>query len=243
MKSTDSQSWRARRRKCLCFEGSRPSSDGPAETGSEGLSRGLIGREPQGDNRGAEPPSGGEGAILAPSERELLGFILRYGCTELKFETDSEFYDPNGAQTVAEFIDAALAGDNLQFSNPAFQSAYETYFELYDEGLDQDAIVRNLLDGENRTVAGVVADLATEKYELTVHNFSDALTTTDSWLVTYVPRAILAYHDKRLQAQQNRINRELATAGPSEATKLLEELQSINALKKTINIKLGRIKK
>ena len=84
---------------------------------------------------------------------------------------------------------------------------------------------------------------ATEKYELTVHNFSDALTTTDSWLVTYVPRAILAYHDKRLQAQQADINRRLAQATPEEATQLLTELSSINALKKTINIKLGRIKK
>ena len=103
--------------------------------------------------------------------------------------------------------------------------------------------MRSLLNGEDRTVAGVVADLAEEKYELTVHNFSDALTTTDSWLVTYVPRAILAYHDKRLQAKQADINRRLAQATPEEANQLLSELSSVNALKKTINIKLGRIKK
>lgn len=35
------------------------SSDRTAEAGSEGLSRGLIGREPQGDSRGAEPLSNG----------------------------------------------------------------------------------------------------------------------------------------------------------------------------------------
>ena len=183
------------------------------------------------------------GNIMEPSERELLGFILRHGRTELKFETDSEFYDPEGAQTVAEFIDAALAGDNVEFSIPAFQAAYNAYFGLYDQGLDQDGIVRALLNGEDRTVAAVVADLATEKYELTVHNFSDALTTTDSWLVNFVPRAILAYHDKRLQVKQAEINRRLASASPEEANRLLTELGSINALKKTINIKLGRIKK
>ena len=136
-----------------------------------------------------------------------------------------------------------LCGDSAAFSNPAFQAAYNAYFALYDEGLDQDSIVRSLLNGEDRTVAGVVADLATEKYELTVHNFSDALTTTDSWLVTYVPRAILAYHDKRLQAKQADINRRLVQASPEEATQLLTELSSVNSLKKTINIKLGRIKK
>ena len=48
----------------------------------------------------------------------------------------------------------------------------------------------------------MTADLATEKYELTVHNFSEALTTTDSWLVNYVPKAILVYHDKRISARQ-----------------------------------------
>ena len=35
------------------------SSERTAEAGSEGLSRGLIGREPQGDSRGAEPLSNG----------------------------------------------------------------------------------------------------------------------------------------------------------------------------------------
>ena len=184
-----------------------------------------------------------EERIMEPSERELLGFILRYGCSELKFETDSEFYNPDGSQTVAEFIDAALSADNITFSNAGYEAAYNAYFGLYDQGLDQDAIVRSLMDGENRTVASVAADLATEKYELTVHNFSDALTTTDSWLVTYVPRAILAFHDKRLQSRQAEINRKLATASPEEVNALLEELQSLNALKKTINVKLGRIKK
>jgi len=61
--------------------------------------------------------------------------------------------------------------------------------------------------------------------------------------VTYVPRAILAFHDKRLQSRQAEINRKLATASPEEVNGLLEELQSLNALKKTINVKLGRIKK
>jgi len=184
-----------------------------------------------------------EERIMEPSERELLGFILRYGCSELKFETDSEFYNPDGSQTVAEFIDAALSADNITFSNAGYEATYNAYFGLYDQGLEQDAILRSLMDGENRTVASVAADLATEKYELTVHNFSDALTTTDSWLVTYVPRAILAFHDKRLQSRQAEINRKLATASPEEVNALLEELQSLNALKKTINVKLGRIKK
>ena len=185
-----------------------------------------------------------EDKILAPSERELLGFILRYGRSALQFETDSEFYDPEGTQTVADFIDAALSGDDIHFANKAYEDTYNAYFGLYDQGLEQDAIVLALLNGEDRTVAAVAAELSSEKYELTVHNFTDALTTTDSWLVTYVPKAILVYHDKRLSAQQAEISRKLKTGvSTAEAVELMTRLTRLNEIKKTINIKLGRLKK
>lgn len=183
--------------------------------------------------------------ILEPSERELLRFILQYGRTPLQFASDSDFYDEEGAQTVAEFIDAALAADDIHFANPGYEATYQVYFQYYDQGLEQDAIVRNLLNGENREIATVAADLATEKYELTVHNFSEALTTTDSWLVNYVPKAILVYHDKCLSARQQDIKQELNSPGlsPEEITSLLGQLTKLNEFKKNINIKLGRIKK
>ena len=184
-----------------------------------------------------------ENEILEPSERELLGFILQYGCTPLQFESDSEFYAPEGAQSVAEFIDAALAGDDIHFANKAYDNTYEAYFQLYDQGKSQDEIVLALLNGEDRTVAGVTAALSTRKYELSVHNFTEALTTTDSWLVTFVPRSILAYHDKRLQVQQEELKAKLDQAGPEDQLDILARLSRINEIKKTINIKLGRLKK
>ncbi len=184
-----------------------------------------------------------ENEILEPSERELLGFILQYGCTPLQFESDSEFYAPEGAQTVAEFIDAALAGDNIHFANQAYGRTYDAYFRLYDEGKAQDDIILSLLNAEDRTVAGVAAALSTRKYELTVHNFTEALTTVDSWLVNYVPRAILAFHDKRLQVQQEELKARMDQASPEDQIELLARLSRINEIKKTINIKLGRLKK
>ena len=181
--------------------------------------------------------------ITGPSEKELLGFIVRYGRDTLNFETDSEFYSPDSVQTVAEFIDDALAADDTVFTNPAYQAAYEAYFELYDKGIGQDDIVLTLLNGENREIAAVVADLATEKYEITVHNFSDALTTHDSWLTTFVPRAILAYHEKRITLMQNDLMRRLTTATPEEQTDIMARLGKLTQMKKTINLKLGREKK
>ena len=181
--------------------------------------------------------------ITGPSERELLGFIVRYGRDNLNFETDSEFYSPDSVQTVAEFIDDALAADETVFVSPAFQAVYDAYFQLYDQGMDQDGIVRTLLNGENREIAAVVADLATEKYEITVNNFSNALTTRDSWLTTFVPRAILAYHEKRVTLMQNELMRRLADATPQEQTDIMARLGKLSQMKKTINLKLGREKK
>ncbi len=180
--------------------------------------------------------------LLAPSERELLGFILTDGCTPLSFETDSEFYDPAGTQTVAEFIDDALAADGIDFANEAYRLTYEAFFSLYTTGKSQDEIVRTLLDGPDRTVAAVTADLAEEKYHLSVENFSAALTVRSTWLVTFVPRAILAYNDKRLDNTRNRLTAELKDASPDRQVEIMAELGQINAMKKKINIKLGRLK-
>ena len=180
--------------------------------------------------------------VLAPSERELLGFVLTDGRTPLVFESDSEFYDPEGAQSVAEFIDGALSGDGIAFANDAYRNTFEAYFALYDEGKDQDTIVRDLLNGADDTVRFVVSQLSDVKYELTVKNFQAALTTRDSWLANFVPKAILAYHLKRLQWERTVLTRELAAAGTERQREIFSALENINELNKIINIKLGRLK-
>ena len=222
------------------FPGANKMADAPENEHS--LSA-IAAEGPSTNNPGAAGMTREE-RILEPSERELLGFVLRYGRTPLKFETDSEFYDAENVQTVAEFIDAALAGDNTHFANKAYENAYEAYFALYDKGMEQDAIVMALLNGEDRNVAAVTAQLSTDKYELTVHNFSDALTTTDSWLVNFVPRAILVYHDKCITARQQELSRQLKTASSAaEISGIMQKLGKLNEIKKNINIKLGRLKK
>ena len=179
--------------------------------------------------------------MLAPSERELLGFILTDGSTPLVFESDSEFYSES-PQTVAEFIDAALAGDGIVFANDAYQRTYEAYFALYDAGKEQDEIVRDLLNGADDAVRFVASQLSDDKYALTVKHFREALTTRESWLTNFVPKAILAYHIKRLQSEQAVLTRELAAAGLNRQREIFSALERINEFKKTINIKLGRLK-
>ena len=182
-----------------------------------------------------------EDPIVAPSERELLSFILRDGTTPLRFESDSEFYAGDEPPTVAEFIDAAL--DGVPFVNTLYRLVYDAYFVCYDEGLSQEQAVKRLLDGEDRTVATVAAELSEERYALTVTDFAKAMTTHESWLVSYVPRAILVYQDKKMQSKIRALTRKLAKAAPADQEDLLREIERTNAVKRKINIRLGRERK
>ena len=179
---------------------------------------------------------------LAPAERELLSFILSYGTEELDFESDSDYYSgsEDDKPTVADFIRASLEADGIAFSNKAFRDTYDAYMKEYDEGYGQDEIVRMLLNSPDRTVAFVTAELSMEKHQLTVKNFEDALTTRASWLVNFVPKAILVYAEKRIEDRMSTLITSLATASEGEQIAIMSEMQKLSAAQKRVKIKIGR---
>ena len=183
-----------------------------------------------------------DNAVLAPSEREILGFILTDGTTHMEFEADSDFYAGDDPQSVAEFIDSALAADNIVFANTAYRDTYDAYFRLYDAGESQDAIIRDLVNSPDRRIATVATHLSVEKYMLTVNSFARSLTSRGSWLVQYVPRAILAYHEKRLQERLQSLTKRLAGATPEQQTAIMEEISRVSEARRKVNIRLGREK-
>jgi len=183
-----------------------------------------------------------ENRTLAPAERELLGFILSYGTNELDFESDSDYYSGNedDKPTVADFIRSALEADGISFANKAFRDTYDAYMKEYDEGYEQEEIVRMLLNSQDRTVAFVTAELSMEKYQLTVKNFEDAMTTKDSWLVNFVPKAILVYAGKRIEDRMATLIKALGTAPEEEQTAIMAEMQKLTAAQKTVKQRIGR---
>ena len=183
-----------------------------------------------------------ENRTLAPAERELLTFILSYGTSELDFESDSDYYSgsEDDKPTVADFIRAALEADGISFANKAFRDAYDAYMKEYDEGYEQEEIVRMLLNSPDRTVAFVTAELSMEKYQLTVKNFEDAMTTKDSWLVNFVPKAILVYAGKRIEDRMATLIKSLATAPEEQQTAIMAEMQKLSAAQKTVKQRIGR---
>ena len=187
-----------------------------------------------------------ENPVMAPSEKELLVLILKYGLETLDFETDSEYYDKNEKFTVADFIRDAI--DGREFANTVYRRTYNEYFRLYDGDatLTQDDIIRKIMDGPDRVMATLTGDLTQDKYLLTVKNFADSMTSLSSFLVINVPRAILVYNSKIVRMQEMEISEKLNAMkhgehSEEEVMALLEKFQKTAALRKIIMERLGRV--
>lgn len=185
-----------------------------------------------------------ENRSLAPTEQELLWFILTEGASPMEFESDSEYFDPEGQGTVADFIRDNLEADGFAFVNSVFRKAYDAYFAVYDARpeLSQEGIVKALMDGEDRTLAELVGQLTEEKYRLSVRNYQAAMTAKSTMLVMRVPRSIRVYQEKRLAVQLREIEAELKTAGEvGEQLELMRRMQEIMALRARVLTVLGRV--
>ena len=184
-----------------------------------------------------------ENRTLAPAEKDLLYFLLTYGCDELDFETDSPYYSgEDDKPTVASFIREALEDDGTVFANSAYRRVYDAYMSLYDTGIGQDAIVKALLDGEDRITADIASRFSTEKYRLTVGAFEASLTSRTTFLANGVPKAIMVYAERRVQDRLDTIRRSLATAPPEEQMPLMQEMIHLQGAQRRIKQMIGREK-
>ena len=190
-----------------------------------------------------------ENRIMAKAERDLLNFILTYGTTTLEFQSDSDFYaeTEEDRETVFDFIDQALAGDETGFANTAYRKTYEAYSQGYYDGYSQDEIVKHMLDGADRTVAYVTAQLSTdEQYDLSIKNLRDAMMSKGSWLTKYVPKAILVFQACRLEDQEYSMKEELRKAqtvsDADSELRIMQDLVRIRKAIKTVKVRLGREK-
>ena len=200
-----------------------PPMDIPAEPVAEG---GIVINEP----------------YLAPCERELLGFILEEGCTELDFDRDSKFYIEGEKVNVAEFIDGILADDEADLVNNSYRKVYNEYFQMYDEGLTQQQMQKRLLDSMDMEIAAVARDLLIEKHQLTVKNYEQSLTSVSTRLVMYVPKTLLTYQVKKVELFLKELTAELVhTSDPERQVEIMTRISDYNKARIRLNNELGRV--
>ncbi len=190
-----------------------------------------------------------ENKIMAKAERDLLNFILANGTTPLEFQSDSEFYseDEEEVQTVFDFISQAIEADGITFANSVYKTTYDAYSEAYYEGLSQDEIVKRLLDGPDRDVALVAAQLSIdERYDLSIKGLRDAMMSKGSWLTKYVPKAILVFHACRLEDKEHSLREDLKEAqtegNQDREVEIMKDLMRVMKAIKAVKVRLGREK-
>ncbi|MCQ2136556.1 MAG: toprim domain-containing protein, partial [Bacteroidales bacterium] len=177
---------------------------------------------------------------LRPSEESLLDFLLNSGREPLVFPKDSPYFSAEPI-SVAEFIDSALAADDIIFSQEDLRRVYDSYFEFYDQGLSQDDIVRHLASSDDGETVSLIAQLTSKRYEVTVETLKASMTSESTILVQEVPKAILLYHVKLMEEELEQVRKELKGAQGEEMMKLMGKINTINQNKKKINKQLGRI--
>ena len=200
------------------------------------------------ENPSVAPSPVSEGPIvinesyLAPCERELLGFILEEGCSDLKFDIDSKYYVEGEVINVAEFIDGILADDETEFVNQSFRKVYNEYFQMYDEGLSQQQIQSRLLNSMDAEVSAVARELLIEKYQITVKSYEQSMTSTSTKLVQFIPKALLAYQCKKVELILRDLTSRLASeTDPERQIALLSEIGDYNKARTRLNNELGRV--
>ena len=178
---------------------------------------------------------------LEACERELLGFVLEDGCSELMFDKDSRYYsDP--PVTVADFIDGTLADSELIFVNPSYDKVYEEYFAMYQEGLTQQQIQQRMLNSADEEVAAVARELLIEKYQITVKNYEQSMTAASTRLTMYVPKSLLAYQCKRADLMVREKMGQLNSVSDSDSQiSLLSEINELNRIRAALNNEMGRV--
>ncbi len=184
-------------------------------------------------------------SIMGKGERGLLNFVLTDGTSKLVFETDMPDEKEEEAPTVFDYICQALEDDNVEFTNDIYRNIWNAYSKEYYDGYSQEVIVRHLLDGEDRQVAFVTAQLSNnERYKLSVKDLRDSLMSHDSWLVKYVPKAILVFQscrlDRRLTDLRNQLEALQKEGDESGQPKVMDEIIRLQKLQLAVKQKLGR---
>ncbi len=175
-----------------------------------------------------------EEPFTASGERELLCFLLEYGECELKFDKDSPFRTDE-VPTVADFILNTLDDNGMVFHNTMYARVLEQYTKFYDDGLQQSRILARLRDSADPQISAVTRDLLVDKYNLTVKNFENSLTSAETMLVTYVPKSLIKLQLLNVELELKALQKELVTTQDSgKMEELMRKITELSRMKSSL---------
>ncbi|WP_298063012.1 DNA primase [uncultured Rikenella sp.] len=172
---------------------------------------------------------------LEQLERELVGYLLKYGGENFDFEmSPTEIV----SLSVAETIIGDLEMDRIEMHSPLYRQVYEEYVRFYREE-NRAPEVNRFINHPSPEVAALAVDLLTEgetyapsrmweRYEIRV-------STERERLGEAIPKAITIYKSKVVSSIIASLQKELlGIETMEEAQEIVRRLDSLNELRKNI---------
>ena len=166
-------------------------------------------------------------------ERELVVYLLRYGCKEVEFSTKDGKY----TTTVARAIIDDLQVDGIEMSNPVFNAIYQEYRKIYAENpahTPEDFPMNRFTDYPDPQVCNTVVDVLIPQEDLKISKLWSRhdlyIRNEEDTLNHAVPRAIALYKAKLIEQMIAELNRELLELGGQWNTRAEEITTRMNKL-------------
>jgi DNA primase len=170
-----------------------------------------------------------------PQEKILIRFLLLFGNEKL-FESEEQ----TGSEyiSVAEYIINEILNDELEFKNLLYRQIFEEVHEFIKRGEVID--IKRFVNHSNGQISKIAVDLLSIPYELSkLHKRKGAnVETEDMLLKKNIPKAIIEYKRKILEAVQKEKEEEIRKAqqGASPEEQINKIMQQYMTISSIINV-------
>lgn len=167
-------------------------------------------------------------------ERELVGYLVKYGGENFDFEmSPTEIV----SLSVAETIIGDLEMDNIEMHDPLYRQIYEEYATLYKEG--GAPVPNHFINHPSPEVASLVVTLLTEEETYAPsrmwERYEIRISTERERLAEAIPKAITIYKSKVVSSIIGSLQKELTGISTmEEAQEIMQRLGALNELRKDI---------
>lgn len=188
--------------------------------------------------------------FLAVYEKEIIYYLIKFGCYPIHFEEDMK-YGSNlvAEQTVAQFVALAMAEDDTEFENPIYKEIYNAFYALLptldatDHVEQQEKVLRYFTNHEEQSIVEEVLNIVYQPHQITVKEYKNAIVPEPHLLGVTVPKAILTYKKSLIEQALISISKEITKAqnnGEIARQKdLIKNLQILNKMKMKLVKELG----
>jgi len=173
-------------------------------------------------------------------EKEMLGYIIRYGDKTVNLNIFGELQE----KKIFDYISSELEVDDLEFRNATFRQVYNLAKQMYSE--KQLIDVNAFINSEDSKISETVINIISSPFTLSkIHNISPDRNIEEENLPESVPKTVLVYKIKIVASlindKMNELKNAESEASIEKADELIKEVQLLFKTKELLANILGRV--